>query len=83
MPDWTNYYGSYDIGTSTSSEFSVRIPTAAQMQQELEQYQRECERQDRIYEMQMQMWEEEMEKERQLIKDKERYPLFFLKEGII
>ena len=83
MPDWTNYFTGYTAGNSTGTEFSVRIPTAAQMQQELEQYQRECERQDRIYEMQMQMWEEEMEKERQLIKDKERYPLFFWKEGIV
>ena len=87
MPDWTYYYGSYDTGTSTSTEFSVRVPTAAQMQQELEQYQRECERQDRIYEQQIQMleqqMEEEMEKERQLIEDKRKYPLFFLKEGIV
>jgi hypothetical protein len=31
----------------------------------------------------MQMCEQQMEEERQLIKDKRKYPLFFLKDGII
>ena len=82
MPNWTNFYGSYDTGTSTSSEFSFRVPTAARMQQELEEYQRERKRKDLMME---QMWLEEterIEEERQLIKDKERYPLFFWKENI-
>lgn len=58
-----------------------------QMQQEYEEYRRECLHQDTMYEQQMQMheqqYEQQMEEERQLIKDKEKYPLFFLKEGIV
>ena len=54
-----------------------------QIQQEYEDYRRECERQDQVYELQMQMHEQQMEEERQLIKDKKKYPLFFLKEGIV
>ena len=80
MPYWSNFFSSYDANTST------------QVQQEFEEYVRECERQDQIYEQQMQMMEQQMEEERQLIKDKEKYPLFFwretcvqstLKEGIV
>ena len=70
MPDWINYFGGYTAGTSTSYEG-------------YEEYQRERERQDCVNEQQMQMFEQQMEEERQLIKDKERYPLFFLKEGIV
>ena len=43
----------------------------------------ECEREDRAYQLQMQAFEQQMEEERQLIEDKRKYPLFFLKEGIV
>ena len=44
----------------------------------------ECERQDHIYELQVQMHEQQqIEEERQLIEDKRKYPLFFLKDGIV
>jgi len=93
MPNFGDYiiYGDIsNTGTSTSTSSSiwgsnvpleVTIPYYAQ--QQYEEYQRECERQDRAYEIQTQMWEEEMKEEKQLIEDKKRYPLFFLKEGIV
>ena len=80
MPDWAF---STTSGTDWDSDttFYVTIPYCSQ--QQYEEYRRECERQDRTYEMQMQIHEQQMEEERQLIKDKEKYPLFFLKEGIV
>lgn len=90
MPDWTNYSFRYTTGTSASAgTFAILgVPfTANQIQQEYEEWERENERQDRIWELQMQMHQQQMEQqaeeEKQLIKDKERYPLFFLKEGIV
>ena len=81
MPDWTNYYYSYSTETSTSDEWiNISVPSAAQIQQECEEYRRERERKDLMME---QMWFEEterIEEEKQLIKDKERYPLFFWRE---
>lgn len=74
MPDWTIYF---TAGTSTS------VPLGSITQQQYEDYQTECERQDQIYELQLLQEQTELEEERQLIKDKERYPLFFLKEGIV
>jgi len=71
MPDWTNYYASYATGTSTW------------IQQDYEEYQRKREQQDLMME---QMWQEEQEridKMDELRRDKEKYPLFFLKEGIV
>ena len=79
MPNWTNYFW-----TSTSDGWiNIPVPSVTQIQQDYEEYQRECELQDQVYELQMQSLEQQMEEERQLIKDKEKYPLFFLKEGIV
>ena len=76
MPDWT-----YDSGTTSASDYIWSFSgTAQQMYAEWKQ---ECVRQDQVYEQQMQMMEQQMEEERQLIKDKKKYPLFFLKEGIV
>ena len=84
MPDWTNYFSGYAAGTSASDEWiTLPTPYASQLQQEFQEYQRECERQDQIYELQLLQEQAELEEERQLIKDKEKYPLFFLKEGIV
>lgn len=86
MPDWTNYHSSYVTETLLSSDFYVTIPTVSQMRQD-EEYQRECEREDRIYELQLQMQrqeiEQEIEEEKQLDEDRSKYPLFFIKEGIV
>ena len=82
MPNWTYYY---TVGASMSSDILWTTDTPlsnSQVQQQYEKYQRERKRQDREYELQMQMHEQEMEKERQLIKDKEKYPLFYWKEGL-
>ena len=84
MPDWTNYFAGFAAGTSTSDGWvNMSIPSVTQIRQDYEEYQRECERQDQVYEQQMQMMEQQMEEERQLAKDKKKYPLFFLKEGIV
>jgi len=84
MPDWINYYVSYTAGTSTSDEWiNIFVPPISQVSQQYEEWKQERECQDQIYELQMQMHEQQIEEERQLIKDKEKYPLFFLKEGIV
>lgn len=74
MPDWSNRY--YDIGTATSPNFYATIPPIPQVQQDYTEYIQECERQDHIIQQQI-------EKEKQLQEDKENYPLFFLKGGIV
>ena len=77
MPDWT-----YDGGTtSAATEYIWSFSSTAQ--QMYDEWKQECIRQDQVYEQQMQMMEQQIEEERQLIKDKEKYPLFFLKEGIV
>lgn len=83
------YSFDYDTVTYTSLDgWTTNISlSAAQIQQDYEEYRRECERKDRIWELQMQIdqqqMEQQVEEEKQLIKDKEKYPLFFLKEGIV
>ena len=81
MPYFT-YYSGESIDSRIVWDSATYI-TETQLQQQCEEYAQEGERQDQIYELQMQMHEQQMEEERQLIKDKERYPLFFLKEGIL
>jgi len=84
MPDWTDYFDGYTAGTSTSDErINISVPSVSQVQQEYAEYQREYERQDIIYEQQMWMMKQQMEEERRLEEEKIRYPLFFLKEGIV
>ena len=86
MPSFydNTYFFLYDTGTSTSERWvNISVPSVAQVQQEYEEYQRECERQDQIFELQMQMHEQQIEEERQLLKDKERYPLFFWRETCV
>ena len=91
MPDWT-----FSTTTSATSWDTWEPTPLTVVQIQYEEYRRECLRQDTSYEMQMQMheqqYEQQMEEERQLTKDKERYPLFFwretcvqgtLKEGIV
>jgi len=83
MPNWTYHYA---IGTSASSDvfWTSSTPlTATQVQQQYEEWKQECERQDHMIE---QIWREEQEridKMDELRKDKEKYPLFFLEEGIV
>ena len=74
MPDWTNYYAGYITEIFVSSDPYITLPP--NFEQHYEEYRREREKHDQIYDLQM-------EEERQLIKDKEKYPLFFLKEGIV
>jgi len=73
MPNWEGYYFNYDTGTS--------------IQQEYEEFVRDCERQDRRYEQMMREAEEqcyqEMKQAEELREDKRKYPLFFLKDGIV
>ena len=84
MPDWTSYFSGYAAGTSTSDGWINRfIDLDAELQQEFEAYQQERKRKDLIMEQEWQDAKMQVEKERQLIEDKERYPLFFLKEGIV
>ena len=47
-----------------------------QIQQEYEDYRRERERQDHIH-------EEILQEQAELAEDKKKYPLFYLKEGIV
>ena len=86
MPDWTNFFSDYAAGTSTSDGWiNISVPSVTQFQEEMNyaEFQRECEQQNQIYELQLLQEQAELEEERQLIKDKERYPLFFLKGGIV
>jgi len=80
MPYFTYYGSSTDCTDTWSSLFNI---TAAQIQQDYEEYRRKREQQDLMME---QMWQEEQEridKMDELRRDKEKYPLFFLKEGIV
>lgn len=77
MPDWSNYFTGYAAGTSTSDGWvNISVPSVSQVQQDYEVYIRERERQDRVME---QMLQEQAELE----EEKRKYPLFFLKEGIV
>lgn len=89
MPTWPNYYSSYDAGTSSTPTFSHL--TATQVQQEYAEYIKRRERKERTIQ---QLWEEHqqmLDKQKQqaerqaeeLREDKRKYPLFFLKEGIV
>jgi len=73
MPDWIH-------STSTTSwggdVWAPTHRTAAQVQQSYEEYQQECERQDRIM-------ERRLREQAELEEDKRKYPLFFLKDGIV
>ena len=69
MPDWTF---STTISASSWSTWSSFDST----QQDYEEYQRECEEQDRIH-------KQILQEQAELAEDKKRYPLFFLKEGIV
>lgn len=75
MPDWTfTFYG--DTMASNDDWINISIPPVSQVQQEYEEYVRECEQQDREIERKLQ-------EQAELEEDKKKYPLFFLKEGII
>ncbi len=77
MPDYNNYYFSYDVGTSSGVSLTA---TATKLQQQFEYYQqRQVEQQQQA----QHLWEQQMEEERQLQEDKVKYPLFFLKDGIV
>ena len=86
MPNFGDWI--HNISSSASSStwgftsFSA-AQTHAQVLWEYEEYQIECERQDQVYELQMQMHEQQIEEERQLIKDKKKYPLFFWRETCV
>ena len=78
------YYEDYTYaGTTDSSGTSFTWSFSGALQQMYGEWQEECKRQDQMYELQMQMHEQEMEEKRQLIEDKRKYPLFYLKEGIV
>ena len=77
MPDWTNYFAGF-TGTSTSDGW-VYTPISSVVtliQQDYEEYQRECERQDHIH-------KQILQEQAELAEDKKKYPLFFLKKGIV
>ena len=77
MPDWTYCYSSYAAGTSTSDGWiNISVPSVTQIQQDYEEYQRERKEQDRIH-------KQILQEQAELAKDKKKYPLFFLKEGIV
>ena len=91
MPDWTNYINGNDSTLTYRGIEISYIPavalTATQIQEQYAASRREQERLDYFYH---QMWEseqqrrrEELEQEKQLQEDKRKYPLFFLKEGIV
>lgn len=88
MPNWSNYYFSYEAtptnfvgtGTSTSSSIWDTPFTATQIQQLLEQEMLAMEQTMRKAEEQ---YHQEMERKKELAEDKKKYPLFFLKEGIV
>jgi hypothetical protein len=69
MPDWVDY----DTSSTCWSTYAI---SASQLAWDYAQYQRECEQQER--EMKRK-WKEQAELE----EDKKKYPLFFLKEGIV
>ena len=79
MPDWSNYFFSYDAGVSTSGGY-ITPTQLQQLQQQWEEYQQ---RQAEQHQRAQYLWEQRTEKEKQLQEDKENYPLFFLKEGIV
>lgn len=70
---------------NSDTSFYVTLPYYSQQQRE--EYEQDCERQDRIMEAQMREVEEqcfqEMKREQELAEDRKKYPLFFLKEGIV
>lgn len=73
MPDWENYYFSYDAAGTSGHVYQS---TATQIQQSYENYCQALEQQNDMIE---QMWREEEQRR----EDKINYPLFFLKEGIV
>lgn len=82
MPDWANYYRGY-----------TTIPTVTQLQQEYEEYRQRVELEEpqyqltsdfvRQFEEEMRRMEESIQRVKELEEDKRKYPLFFLKEGIV
>lgn len=77
MPDWTNYYFSYDTGTSFSSQ------TAAQIQQEFEEYQYQRVREQQMWAEHQELMDKLDRQAEEEAEDRQKYPLFFLKEGIV
>ncbi|GAG39172.1 unnamed protein product [marine sediment metagenome] len=73
MPDWSNFYYSFDVGTSTATQ-------AGQMRQQMDEYIQQAKEAGQRAQY---LWEQQVEEEKQLQEDKENYPLFFLKEGIV
>lgn len=67
MPDWINYYGSYSVGTVWDNT------------QDLSVYPQNDVLMQQMYEDYMASQQEEKE----LKEDKRKYPLFFLKKGIV
>ena len=58
-----------DTNTGTTGNWSYSFSTSDPIQQMWEEHQKECDKQDR--------------ERAELAKDKQKYPLFFLKEGIV
>ncbi len=87
MPD-SYFTFDYD-STSSSPDLSgwVTFSTAAQVQQQYEEYRQEQERQQSLiqqfWDEHQQMCDEQARQAEELRKDKVKYPLFFLKEGIV
>lgn len=77
MPNFTYY----SEGTSTRYEYGW--VSATYIQQMWEEHQQECARQDAIMEQLIRADEEQAEKDRQRQEDKKKYPLFFIKDGIV
>ena len=69
-----NYIYTDDNWTVTTDSYSWL--SSDPIQQMWEEHQQECERQDREIQAMMQ-------RQAELIEDKRKYPLFFLKEGIV
>ena len=68
MPDWVNYTFSYYVDTSANREpFYTSLTPLTYFQIQ------------KVYEE----YQHDMAEEKQLQEDKEKYPLLFLKEGIV
>jgi len=82
MPCFTFY-----DGTSAGTEWSTASLTANQIQQEFEEYQYQREREHQMWEQQLAEQQAQMYEGRRLAEelkeDKRKYPLFFLKDGIV
>lgn len=82
MPDYFFYQG-----TSSDTEWSTVSFTATQILQDFEQSQHQREQEERVWERQWEEQQAQIQEERRLAKelkeDKKKYPLFFLKEGIV